>query len=355
MRNVLGWIGRVLLTSGILLLLFVAYQLWGTGIYQSRQQDKLRDQFEQTVQKNGHTTTTLPSTATTLLPTATTLPATATTGPDNPTITQPTTGVQLEVPPHGDPVASISIPKIGVSKIVVEGVDVPDLREGPGHYPVTPLPGQEGNTAIAGHRTTYGAPFGDLDQLAPGDEITVTTLDNKTWTYKVNQDSPFVVKPTQGEVLQPTPDPTRPGHALATLTLTTCNPKYSAAERLIVQATIVLPPGAVPLPADRRSIPGRRPPRSAAWARTAVVAHPRAPLGPHRRARRWRVVVPVPPLQEVVRVDRRRDPLHRRLVRLLHVPRAAPAVELLIEAPANQDSSMSAMTSPASTGCPRST
>lgn len=250
MRNVLGWIGRVLLTSGILLLLFVAYQLWGTGILESRQQDKLRDQFEQTVQKNGHTTTTLPSTATTLLPTATTLPATATTGPDNPTITQPTTGVQLEVPPHGDPVASISIPKIGVSKIVVEGVDVPDLREGPGHYPVTPLPGQEGNAAIAGHRTTYGAPFGDLDQLAPGDEITVTTLDNKTWTYKVNQDSPFVVKPTQGEVLQPTPDPTRPGHALATLTLTTCNPKFSAAERLIVQATIVLPPGAVPLPAS---------------------------------------------------------------------------------------------------------
>jgi sortase A len=233
MRNVLGWVGRVLLTSGILLLLFVAYQLWGTGILESRQQDKLRDQFEQSQQSSAGTTK-----------------PTSTTGPDNPTVTTPTTtAAPLEVPPNGDAVAEISIPKIGVDKIVVEGVDVPDLRDGPGHYPVTPLPGQEGNAAIAGHRTTYGAPFGDLDQLAPGDEIKVTTLDKKTWTYRVNQDSPFVVKPSQGEVLQPLPDPNRPGHSLATLTLTTCNPKFSAAERLIVQATIVLPPGEVPLPA----------------------------------------------------------------------------------------------------------
>ena len=237
MRNVLGWIGRVLLTSGILLLLFVAYQLWGTGILQAREQSKLQDQFQQAIKAhNGSTTTTRP--------------ATATTGPDNPTLTTPTTtGAQLAVPPNGDPVARIEIKKLGVDQTVVEGVDVPDLRSGPGHYPITPLPGQEGSTAIAGHRTTYGAPFGDLDQLAPGDEIVITTVDGKRWVYKVDQDSPFVVEPTQGDVLQPTPDPNRPGHSLATLTLTTCNPKFSAAKRLIVQATIVLPPGEVPLPA----------------------------------------------------------------------------------------------------------
>ena len=72
------------------------------------------------------------------------------------------------VPRQGDAVARIRIPKIGVDQYVVEGVDVDDLRKGPGHYPSTPLPGHEGNSAIAGHRTTYGAPFGDLDQLDTG-------------------------------------------------------------------------------------------------------------------------------------------------------------------------------------------
>ena len=243
MRTAVGWIGRLLLTSGILLLLFVAYQLWGTGILQAREQGKLEDSFDQQVQQNTRSTTTDPPTSTTGAG------PTATSGADNPTVSTSPGTATFEVPPNGDPVAKIEIEKIGVSQIVVEGVDVPDLRKGPGHYPVTPLPGQEGNVAIAGHRTTYDAPFGDLDQLAPGDEIVVTTLDGKVWKYAVNEQSPFVVKPSQGEVLEPLPDPSRPGHSLATLTLTTCNPKFSAAERLLVQATLVLPPGEEPLPA----------------------------------------------------------------------------------------------------------
>lgn len=234
MRAVLGWIGRVLLTSGILLLLFVAYQLWGTGIYQSRQQDDLSSQFQQTLRAQGHT----PATTTTTTPT----PRGSTTPVPTTTLAPP------EIPPNGDPVATIEIKKLGVSQTVVQGVDVNDLRKGPGHYPVTPLPGEEGNAAIAGHRTTYGAPFGDLDQLAPGDDIIVTTVEG-TFRFKVSSQGPFVVKPTEGDVLLANPDPSRPGHSLATLTLTTCNPKYSAAERLIVQAILVLPPGQVPLPA----------------------------------------------------------------------------------------------------------
>ncbi len=128
---------------------------------------------------------------------------------------------------------------------MVEGVNVDDLRKGPGHYPSTQMPGHEGNSAIAGHRTTYGAPFGDLDQLAVGDEIRLTTVQGD-FRYKVIEQR--VVDPSEISVLDPTPDPARPGHQLATLTLTTCNPKYSAAERLIIRAQLDLAAGTAPLP-----------------------------------------------------------------------------------------------------------
>src|SRR5262249_58728264 len=98
------------------------------------------------------------------------------------------------------------------------------------HYQGSPLPGQLGNVAIAGHRTTYGAPFGDLDQLASRDRISIRTVTG-TWQYELTQD-PFAVSPSQIEVLDPVP-------GQATLTLTTCNPKYSASERLIVKARLI--------------------------------------------------------------------------------------------------------------------
>src|SRR5438034_7720310 len=154
MRRVLGAIGRVLITLGLLLLLFVAYQLWGTGIYEARAQNDLEHQFKQSLERSQTTTSTTT--------TSTTSPTT-TTGADNPTVS--TTLAPLAAPPEGDVVARIFIPKIGIDKYVVEGVNVDDLRKGPGHYPSTQLPGHEGNSAIAGHRTTYGAPFGDLDQV----------------------------------------------------------------------------------------------------------------------------------------------------------------------------------------------
>lgn len=210
---------------GILLLLFVAYQLWGTGIYEARAQDHLRSQFERSVQKaKGSTHNSPPST---------TAPASTT--------TTTTTLPPQTVPPNGDAVARILIPKIGLDKIVVEGVDVDDLRKGPGHYPETQLPGHEGNSAIAGHRTTYGAPFGDLDQLGTGDEVTLIATNGGVYRYKVTEQR--VVDPSEVSVLDPTPDPANAGHELATLTLTTCNPKYSAAERLVVKGQLELPKG----------------------------------------------------------------------------------------------------------------
>jgi sortase A len=233
MRRVLGAVGRVLITLGLLLLLFVAYQLWGTGIYEARAQNDLEQQFKESLERSGAATST----------TSTTSPTT-TTEPDNPTVS--TTLAPLAAPPEGDVVARISIPRIGVDKFVVEGVDVDDLRKGPGHYPTTQIPGHEGNSAIAGHRTTYGAPFGDLDQINPGDEITVVTVQGK-FLYKVTEQK--VVDPSEVSVLDPSLDPARPGHQLATLTLTTCNPKYSASQRLIVHAE--LSPQQTPLPPAR--------------------------------------------------------------------------------------------------------
>jgi sortase A len=243
MRRVLGGVGRALVTVGLLLLLFVAYQLWGTGIYQARAQNDLQQQFEQAQREaGGPTTSTAPEPTT---PGATT--TTPTSSSDNPTVTTTTstTLAPLAAPPEGKLLGAIHIPKIGVSQYVVEGVDVDDLHKGPGHYPTTQMPGHEGNTAIAGHRTTYGAPFGDLDQLAVGDTITVQTPAQGSFVYKVTEQK--VVDPSEVSVLDPTPDPARPGHALATLTLTTCNPKYSAEQRLVIKAQLQLPAGMVPL------------------------------------------------------------------------------------------------------------
>jgi sortase A len=135
--------------------------------------------------------------------------------------------------------AVVQIPKIHLEKTVVEGVGVADLKKGPGHYPTTPMPGQPGNAAIAGHRTTYGGPFGDLDKLAAGDPILVTTRDG---TFRYLTEGSAVVKPSQVSVLDPTPD--------NRLTLTTCHPKYSASQRLIVVARLqgraVAPPPVAP-------------------------------------------------------------------------------------------------------------
>ena len=113
-------------------------------------------------------------------------------------------------------IARIEIPAIGVNDIVVAGVSPNDLKKGPGHYPDTPLPGQLGNAAIAGHRTTYGQPFFDVDKLVVGDEIVVTTL-NGRYTYRVTGQE--IVSPSDYQVVA-TIDPSR-----ATLTLTSCHPR----------------------------------------------------------------------------------------------------------------------------------
>jgi len=129
--------------------------------------------------------------------------------------------------------AYLSIPSLDLEAVVFEGVTVETLKKGPGHMPWTPLPGQKGNAVVSGHRTTYGRPFFDFDQLEPGDRIEIETAIG-THVYVV-RDS-FVVKPTEVWV---TDD--REG---SWLTMTTCNPKFSAQERLIVTAELVDGPNA---------------------------------------------------------------------------------------------------------------
>ncbi len=212
--------GRVMIASGVLILLFVAHQLWGTGIAEARSQDALRDEFTATL---GAPTTT--STTTAPSATSTTQGSAGTVAP--PVTSPPPTQPRVPPTPKGDAVAVIEIPRIRLEKAVVEGTTVAALKKGPGRFSGMPLPGQPGNAAIAGHRTTYGAPFGRLDELRPGDEIVVTTRQGR-FTYRVSGTQ--VVKPSDNWVLDPTED--------NRLTLTTCHPRYSAAQRLIVTALL---------------------------------------------------------------------------------------------------------------------
>lgn len=265
--RVLSAVGRACIGSGLLLLLFVAYQLWGTGLHEARAQDDLDHQFRDkltavaevsktassTALKDPTTTltgATITAPATSVVPT-TTVPTTATTTTTVATTTDRATPVAVQ---PGEALARIRIPAIGVDKLVVEGVTVEDLRKGPGHYRTTPQPGYPGNTAIAGHRTTYGAPFGDIDQLLPGDQIEVVTL-HGAWRYEVMAapDDPksghFVVSPEDVWVLKDFGD--------NRLTLTACHPKFSASQRIVVMAKLLDAPATPPAtttPADAGTV-----------------------------------------------------------------------------------------------------
>jgi sortase A len=128
---------------------------------------------------------------------------------------------------EGDPLGKIEIPEIGVSDVFVEGTGTADLRKGPGHYPATPLPGLHGTVGIAGHRTTYGAPFHDIDKLDPGDRIELA-MPYGRFQYRVERTR--IVPPTAVWVTD------RVGYDR--LILSACHPLYSAAQRIVVFAKL---------------------------------------------------------------------------------------------------------------------
>ena len=129
---------------------------------------------------------------------------------------------------EGEALGKLSIDRIGLSTVVVKGTDPSDLRAGPGHYPSSPLPGRRGTVAIAGHRTTYGAPFRRLDELRAGDQI-VLAMPYGRFTYRVQRTR--IVPPTAVWVTQRV--------SYDRLVLTACHPLYSAAERIVVFARLV--------------------------------------------------------------------------------------------------------------------
>jgi sortase A len=208
-RRAIGFAGRFLVAAGVLLLLFVVYQLWGTGILEARHQAGLRQEFEVELHQ-AHAAAAKPTAA------------------HSPPPVDPRPAAFALPPPEGQPVGVLQIPKINVDVVVVEGTATSDLSLGPGLYPGAPLPGQVGNAAIAGHRTTYGAPFYSLNQLHDGDSIDVTTLQG---SFRFLVTGSEVVNPSDVGVVAATP--------FAELTLTTCDPPFSAANRLIVHARLV--------------------------------------------------------------------------------------------------------------------
>ena len=227
------WVRNV----GVITLLFVVYQLWGTGVGQARSQRTLLHDFTAAVAGG---------------PAA----AAASSGSSGASAAS-----ALPPPPAGKAVAVLKIPKIGVTQAVVEGTGTDDLRKGPGHYRGTPLPGEHGNVAIAGHRTTYGAPFHRLDELQRGDPILLNT---RAGVVRYVVAAKRVVNPDQRGAIQPTKDDR--------LTLTTCHPKYSASQRLIVIAALA--PTTTPSDAADQSN-GSSPPISASQLATPT-RHARA-------------------------------------------------------------------------------
>lgn len=203
--------GKLLISIGCGVLMFVAWTLWGTGIYTSQQQSALAQEFADAP----------------------------------PVVLEPEPEVVVPEsfrPGPGDSVFKMSIPAIDLEQIVVEGVSSDALKKGPGHYPECrpgfepPLctsfeevwPGENGRVIVSGHRTTYGAPFYDLDKLKRGDEIEIETRWGD-FTYEVTIKT--IVEPDSPLVVIQNDEPE--------LVLTTCNPKYSAAQRLIVYAELV--------------------------------------------------------------------------------------------------------------------
>lgn len=216
---------------GAVVLGFVAWTLWGTGLFAARAQDDLEDRF-----------TAAEEAVDAAEPTGQVAGVEVERVSDIPPAERAARAPLPPYPENGGLVARIEIPAIGVDWLVSEGVSLDVLRNGPGHFEGTPRPGEEGNAAIAGHRTTYGAPFNRLDELGENDEILVTYLTGRQFRYVYRETR--IVDPSDVSVLQDAGD--------NRLTLTACHPEYSAQERIVVVAALDDGQQAEPLAASAR-------------------------------------------------------------------------------------------------------
>lgn len=210
----LGIVGRTLTVLGLLLLFYVTYLLWGTSVYTQQAQAELRQEIA----------------AKPLVPEAELADG------EIPSARPATT------PEIGDALFTLDIPKIGIETVVVNGATVEALKKGPGRFPDcreqgrssngivecvegAPWPGEDGNLALSGHRTTYGAPFFRIDELAPGDPI---TLEAGSIRYRYRVREQRIVSPSEVDVIE--------DHGRNELTLFACHPRFSAAQRIVVHA-----------------------------------------------------------------------------------------------------------------------
>ena len=200
-RVVSRTLGEVLLTAGVVVLLFVAYQLVWTNVEADRAAQAHTSDLVQRWQNDP-------------------------------------TKQEFDLPlASGEPFALMYIPRLGArfETPVLEGVRLDYLAQGVGHYPGTALPGEVGNFAVAGHRATNGEPFAELDRVQVGDQVVVETA--TTWyTYTVYQTQ--IVPPTQVDVILPVPGQPHATPHKKLLTLTTCNPRWASYERLVVHAEL---------------------------------------------------------------------------------------------------------------------
>ena len=208
MRRAVGVLGELLVTLGLLVLLFVVWQVWWTDV----ESDRAQAATVSSLSREFATPPAQGSAPTGPAPTESDLPAGA--------------------------FAIVRVPRFGAdyARPLVEGTSAKELAEGLGHYSGTAGPGEVGNFAIAGHRTTYGKPLAEIDTLRAGDRIIVETAAG--WTvYAVSGHE--IVRPWQGEVIAPVPGKPGAKPTKAVLTFTSCHPRFSAKQRWIVHADLV--------------------------------------------------------------------------------------------------------------------
>lgn len=247
--SVLAGLGRALFLSSMLLAAFLGFKVWGTNLITLDSQQRLRteivvsDRVEVAPEAQSPVfDDSAPTAEAETISTATpevvqvaeevqtvSTPSSVTPAPDNVGVGLAKESAEAALLEVGEPLGVLRIPAIDVDLVVVGGVGTEELKMGPGHYPGTALPGGLGNAAFAGHRTTYGAPFLDVDRLQAGDVIEFARGDD-IWVYEVTETQ--IVSPTDAHVLL-TENPLE-----SVLTLTSCHPKRSTAQRIIISAAL---------------------------------------------------------------------------------------------------------------------
>jgi sortase A len=224
--SIVGILGELLVTAGVLVLLFLGWQLWFNDIVVGAQQQTAADQLAEEWRQRFEQSADRPNVE-------------PTPGADEEEPAPPVEPVVAAVPGRGVPFATLMVPRFGedYARVIGEGVGNSVLNStnlGIGHYTGTQMPGEVGNFAVAAHRKAYGGAFEHLNSLRVGDPIFIETADG--W-YEYTYRSTEYVPPTGIDVLAPVPQDTeaQPGDRI--LTLTTCNPLFSTAERLIAYAT----------------------------------------------------------------------------------------------------------------------